>query len=133
MIEEKLHDCSGSNTPLTFLGSQDEDAIKPSQTVPENVTRRRTYQHDGLNISLSKSIERVASSVFVLGASNHKEELRQKQLPSMRPLGLPFLSRETTVGRNSQFHNLTAEDRLELGGIEYRSLRLLLKITSGMH
>ncbi|KFY91397.1 hypothetical protein V498_05481 [Pseudogymnoascus sp. VKM F-4517 (FW-2822)] len=103
--------------PITQSGTipidDDEDAIKPSQTVPEN------------------SIERVASSVFVLGASNHKEELRPKQLPSTRPLGLPFLSRETTVGRNSQFHNLTAEDRLELGGIEYRSLRLLLKITSG--
>lgn len=71
--------------------------------------------------------------MFVLGASSPEEQSRHKQLPSTRPSGLPFLSRETTVGRNSQFHNLTAEDRVKLGGIEYRSLRLLLKITSGMH
>jgi hypothetical protein len=71
--------------------------------------------------------------MFVLGGSSHEEKPQPKQLPATRPLRLPFLSKETTVGRNSQFHNLTAEDRLELGGIEYRSLRLLLKITSGMH
>ena len=35
------------------------------------------------------------------------------------------------MGRNSQFHRLTNEDRLNLGGIEYRSLRLLLKIVVG--
>ncbi|KAJ3537159.1 hypothetical protein NM208_g6428 [Fusarium decemcellulare] len=40
----------------------------------------------------------------------------------------PFLSRQATIGRNSQFHNLTSEDRELLGGIEYRSLKLLLKI-----
>ncbi|KFY67643.1 hypothetical protein V497_00265, partial [Pseudogymnoascus sp. VKM F-4516 (FW-969)] len=115
----------------TILSDDEEDAIKPCQTGSKNLTRRRAYQHDGLNISLSKSIERVASSVFVLGASSREEKSQTKQLPSTRPIGLPSLSRETTVGRNSQFHNLTAEDRVKLGGIEYRSLRLLLKITSG--
>lgn len=35
------------------------------------------------------------------------------------------------MGRNSQFHNLTAKDREELGGIEYRSLKLLLKVLLG--
>ncbi|KAF7586671.1 low affinity potassium transporter [Aspergillus hancockii] len=34
-------------------------------------------------------------------------------------------------GRNSQFHNLSAKDREILGGIEYRSLKLLLKIVVG--
>lgn len=38
------------------------------------------------------------------------------------------LSRQATVGRNSEFHNLTKQDRERLGGIEYRSLKLLLKI-----
>ncbi|KFY24307.1 hypothetical protein V493_05328 [Pseudogymnoascus sp. VKM F-4281 (FW-2241)] len=113
----------------TIPSDDEEDAIKPIGS--ETLTRRRTYQHDGLNISLSKSIERVASSMFVLGATSHEEKPRPKQQPDTRPLGLPFLSRETTVGRNSQFHNLTAEDRVKLGGIEYRSLKLLLKITSG--
>ncbi|CAI7627704.1 unnamed protein product [Penicillium crustosum] len=35
------------------------------------------------------------------------------------------------MGRNSQFHNLSAKDRETLGGIEYRSLKLLLKIVVG--
>lgn len=35
------------------------------------------------------------------------------------------------MGRNSQFYNLTAQDRERLGGIEYRALKLLLKIASG--
>jgi len=38
------------------------------------------------------------------------------------------LSHHATLGRNSDFRNLTREDREKLGGIEYRSLRLLLKI-----
>lgn len=51
--------------------------------------------------------------------------------PEQQPPALnekPFLSRQATVGRNSQFRNLTPEDRETLGGIEYRSLKLLLKI-----
>jgi hypothetical protein len=43
----------------------------------------------------------------------------------------PFLSRQATLGRNSRFMNLTSEDREALGGIEYRSLKLLLKIIVG--
>jgi hypothetical protein len=35
------------------------------------------------------------------------------------------------VGRNSNFYKLTDADRERLGGIEYRALRLLLKIVSG--
>ena len=37
----------------------------------------------------------------------------------------PYLSWEPTMGRNSQFPGLTLEQREELGGIEYRSLRTL--------
>lgn len=44
---------------------------------------------------------------------------------------LPWLSRQVTVGRNSDFRGLSAQDREELGGIEYRSLKILLKILIG--
>ena len=40
----------------------------------------------------------------------------------------PYLSWEPTIGRNSAFPDLTEEQREELGGIEYRSLKLLIKI-----
>lgn len=52
-------------------------------------------------------------------------------------LALPNISSQATQGRNSQFYNLTAEDQEKLGGIEYRSLKLLLKIVTayffGLH
>jgi hypothetical protein len=38
---------------------------------------------------------------------------------------MPYLSWTPTVGRNSAFVDLTEEQREELGGIEYRSLKLL--------
>lgn len=41
---------------------------------------------------------------------------------------MPYLSWEPTVGRNSAFIDLTEEQREELGGIEYRSLKSLALI-----
>ncbi|KAL2062692.1 hypothetical protein VTL71DRAFT_5764 [Oculimacula yallundae] len=41
---------------------------------------------------------------------------------------MPYLSWEPTVGRNSAFVNLTEDQREELGGIEYRSLKSLAMI-----
>ncbi|PWY95236.1 cation transporter [Aspergillus sclerotioniger CBS 115572] len=80
-----------------------------------------------------RPFERVASSLFVLG--RHPSRARE---PSLRPAislskdaNLPELSAQATLGRNSQFYNLTVADRERLGGIEYRSLKLLLKIVIG--
>ena len=42
--------------------------------------------------------------------------------------GIPYLSWEPTVGRNSAFVDLTEAQREELGGIEYRSLKSLALI-----
>jgi hypothetical protein len=44
---------------------------------------------------------------------------------------VPWLSRQVTIGRNSNFYGLSARDREELGGIEYRSLKILLRILIG--
>lgn len=62
-------------------------------------------------------------------STGQASQLRDKSLS--KNLDLPSLSSQATVGRNSQFHNLTSEDRDLLGGIEYRSLKLLLKIVTG--
>jgi hypothetical protein len=72
--------------------------------------------------------------MFVLGpsASQPPRAPTQPLEPSLsQQLDLPELSSHATIGRNSQFHNLTDEDREMLGGIEYRSLKLLLKIVTG--
>nr|XP_019014907.1 potassium ion transporter [Kwoniella pini CBS 10737]OCF53688.1 potassium ion transporter [Kwoniella pini CBS 10737] len=44
---------------------------------------------------------------------------------------VPYISFAATVGRNSMFHSLTAEQMDELGGVEYRALRVLLYIVIG--
>ncbi|KAB8079251.1 cation transport protein-domain-containing protein [Aspergillus leporis] len=78
-------------------------------------------------------LERVASSMFVLGTQPSKSQgsqLREAVSLSKDP-NLPCISSQATVGRNSGFYNLTVEDRERLGGIEYRSLKLLLKIVIG--
>ncbi|RHZ45318.1 uncharacterized protein CDV56_103810 [Aspergillus thermomutatus] len=80
------------------------------------------------------TIERVASSMFVIGPSaSHGPKAQTQPLDQSlsQQLDLPELSSHATIGRNSQFHNLTTEDRELLGGIEYRSLKLLLKIVTG--
>lgn len=74
----------------------------------------------------------MVTSVFVLGNSpgyEGKGDIATQN--TMKQLDLPKISSTATVGRNSQFHNLSAEDRERLGGIEYRSLKLLLKIATG--
>lgn len=42
----------------------------------------------------------------------------------------PYLSWQPTLGRNSEFLDLTEEQREELGGIEYRSLKTLAVVTT---
>ncbi|KAJ5160881.1 uncharacterized protein N7482_007885 [Penicillium canariense] len=82
--------------------------------------------------SRSRTIEHVVSSVFVLGnGPSHTRGSQMTTQSGMKPLDLPNISSFATIGRNSQFHNLTAEDRERLGGIEYRSLKVLLKIVTG--
>jgi Trk-type K+ transport system membrane component len=46
---------------------------------------------------------------------------------------LPYLSYAATIGRNSTFVDLTEEQREELGGIEYRSLKTLAWVLIGYY
>lgn len=43
----------------------------------------------------------------------------------------PYLSYTPSIGRNSRFYDLTEDQRNELGGIEYRSLKTLAWILVG--
>lgn len=93
---------------------------------PSGLLRRRPYQFDAPIMSTAKSVERVASNLFVLGRLQPMDDRTASANPRLAEL--PYLSHQVTIGRNSQFHNLTREDKVRLGGIEYRSLKLLLKI-----
>ena len=103
--------------------------------------RRRRLSNDDLQITASKSIDRVANvaaSLLILGSQTtpHPRSVQSTSQQKQQP-AIPFLSRQATIGRNSQFKNLTEHDREVLGGIEYRTLKLLLKIVTsyffGLH
>ena len=71
---------------------------------------------------------------------HHSNRLKARTgtFSSLRGLGskeneppTPYLSYQPTIGRNSAFVDLTEEQREELGGIEYRSLKTLAVVLVG--
>ncbi|SPO06536.1 related to potassium transporter TRK-1 [Cephalotrichum gorgonifer] len=109
---------------------EDPDVIKPvSRTLSGQSRRRRSLHADGPVLQAAKSIERAASSVFVLGDA--RPRTRSRSRASSQIANMPSLSRSVTLGRNSAFHNMTEADRELLGGIEYRALKLLLRFVFG--
>ncbi|KIY46038.1 TrkH-domain-containing protein [Fistulina hepatica ATCC 64428] len=63
----------------------------------------------------------------------HSMNIRDESLQGIESRAVPYISFEAVVGRNSNFHMLTQEQLEELGGIEYRGLRVLLWIVSSYH
>jgi hypothetical protein len=84
--------------------------------------------------STTRQLERVVSIMFRPGRSasfdTSPRQRSTREKPTYKALALPNISSQASMGRNSQFYNLTSEDRERLGGIEYRSLKLLLKIVT---
>ncbi|EWG51153.1 hypothetical protein FVEG_16760 [Fusarium verticillioides 7600] len=127
------------NTERRFSrDTRDEDVIEPisrTQSTPIGILRRR--RSAGLSLAKVRSVERVAnvaSSLFVIGNPTQAPKERPlARAPTLAVGDFPRLSREVTIGRNSIFHNLSSKDREELGGIEYKSLKLLLKIIIGYY
>ncbi|KAL4930779.1 putative potassium uptake transporter [Aspergillus undulatus] len=76
-------------------------------------------------------IDRVTTVTFAQGPSKSRASQIRPAVSLSKHTSLPGLSQQATLGRNTQFLNLTATDRERLGGVEYRSLRLLLKIVIG--
>lgn len=110
---------------------EEDDRILPvshsSQRQHEEGLSLRRF---GRKISTATSIERVASNMFVIGSHHGRDTSRSRSRPPSTEITMPQLSKTVTVGRNSQFYNLSAKDREILGGIEYRALKLLLKIVT---
>ncbi|KAL4876968.1 cation transport protein-domain-containing protein [Aspergillus karnatakaensis] len=121
-------DFEGSELALEQARTSDSIA---STTVTGSVHQRNVTRQRSNNLSIAN----VASSLFTVGpapSTAKRESIAEPQEEQLsRQLALPELSSQATVGRNSNFRNLTADDREMLGGIEYRALKLLLKIASG--
>lgn len=72
------------------------------------------------------------STAFSVGtAKTHHKSMNPFPSRPVKEIDMPYLSYTPTMGRNSQFVDLNDEQRDELGGIEYRSLKLLNKILWG--
>jgi len=113
-----------------------DDLIEPvSRSFSNPIGTLRRRRSAGLSLSQVRSVERVAtvaSSLFVIGnTAQGPKERPLARAPTLAVGDFPRLSREVTIGRNSTFRHLSSEDRDELGGIEYKSLKLLLKIIVG--
>ncbi|KAF9891944.1 hypothetical protein FE257_002907 [Aspergillus nanangensis] len=124
--------------PLYIPPPRARDRGDPIVEVDVDVIRDDTARSEKSRPSLQRNssmrndlaLDRVASNMFILGAHPSRSigpQIRETVSLS-KDSNLPGLSSQATLGRNSQFHNLTAEDREKLGGIEYRSLKLLLKV-----
>ena len=69
--------------------------------------------------------------MFVLGAMPRQRQFKPRRSSLAQRPDMHEISSQATVGRNSEFSNLTKQDREILGGLEYRALKLLLKIVIG--
>ncbi|CAZ79196.1 unnamed protein product [Tuber melanosporum] len=85
----------------------------------------------------ASTVERVISSAFSVGQHPKRRNTspfsRLSRKTAKEPPNMPYLSYTPTLGRNSQFVGLSDEERDELGGIEYRSLKLLAKVLVGYY
>lgn len=97
--------------PFSFLKVQ----------IPKFWARRKQKLHDEVHNDLHQTASRSSRR-----PSFHN--IRGAWSQDKYPDGTPYLSWEPTLGRNSAFPDLTEEQREELGGIEYRSLKTLFWI-----
>lgn len=104
----------------------DTSTDDPSSGIARPPPRRSSSFHN--RMSLERSTSRV---LFQRHPSRPQAPRLTSAVSLSKDSNLPGLSSQATLGRNSQFYNLTTEDRERLGGIEYRSLKLLLKIVIG--
>lgn len=107
--------------PLEEVKTEERRSLEQDRIQPVESHKTVSLKRTGL------SLERIASSAFVIGPSR-KASVQHHPTIHKR---IPTLSKGAVAGRNSIFHNLSPEDRDMLGGIEYRALKVLLVVTLG--
>lgn len=96
----------------------------PSRIPTENHLRQRFNGHRFLprSLTLEHAIDRIRG----------RSESPMSRLSKLNePEYKPYLSYAPTIGRNSAFVDLSDDQRDELGGVEYRSLKVLAKVLIG--
>lgn len=98
----------------------------------QDLRRRRTASRRLSASQQADGLANIAKSMLILDSAPSRSRTsmsgdlaREQERAAAEGLEL---SRHATIGRNSDFQNLTKADRERLGGMEYRSLQLLLKV-----
>lgn len=124
-------DCGEDGSPVSPLTSRGKQIFsKLKDTVPSKLPA--VHHRDWATRNSSKTLGRQES----LPQPGLRQRGRTGTLASFLTTRseerdpMPYLSYQPTLGRNSMFVNLTEEQREELGGIEYRALKLLAAVLS---
>ena len=108
-----------------------EIPIKRSVTIEDPRSPRARADTNTLSRNMSNNTEtngvKSPEEARFRGRSNTSKSLRRSNT-TQEKTPMPYLSWQPTIGRNSAFVDLTEEQREELGGIEYRSLKTLAMV-----
>lgn len=96
-----------------------EDPKSPRARADTNTMSRNITNNTETNSAKSPDKAHFRSRSNTAKSSLRRWNTTQEKSP------MPYLSWQPTIGRNSAFVDLTEEQREELGGIEYRSLKTL--------
>lgn len=143
-MPEPLHDDTDGGqlahqptSPMETKGTLNEDSVKRNVTIDEpdhprlrantGIFPKLSTRHSGISEKLK------SAPTDDINAQPNRLKARTRTSSSLRGWGskenelpaTPYLSWQPTIGRNSKFIDLTEEQREELGGIEYRSLKTL--------
>lgn len=147
------HEASSSCQPTSPIDSNGKphpdgtDSQNPGSIDPEKDSVKPDVTTDGSNRDhLPRHHSFISRLTFRKSATGHSRTFTSvDRSPSTAPLRprsnsvrrrlshegndpMPYFSWQPTIGRNSAFVDLTEEQREELGGIEYRSLKALAVI-----
>ncbi|KAI5792891.1 cation transport protein-domain-containing protein [Pyronema domesticum] len=134
----------------TEVDDDDTYTLHPARTADEQVAgpfRSHSFAQAATNASsfvrrrttlanILPPVASVLSNAMSPGTAIYRKSSIRNMLPrkpTLETQNAPYLSYQPTIARNSQFVDLTDEQRDELGGIEYRSLKLLGKILLGYY
>ncbi|KAL8659852.1 MAG: hypothetical protein Q9226_000217 [Calogaya cf. arnoldii] len=109
-----------------------EEPKRPRQRAGTGLSKISVPQHRSNYIAHAKTTspdaedddEKPPHSAWLRARTGTFESLRHWGSKEPEPV-TPYLSWQPTIGRNSAFVDLTEEQREELGGVEYRSLKTL--------
>lgn len=115
-----------------ITSEDDADKISVAQVNTSGGMRRRRGRRLSSHAT-SMSIERIATSIFVLGDTQDgaRSSSRSRDASAVRGAGSLHQTPSSATAHVERTHNLKSLSKEELGGIEYRSLWLLLKIIVG--